>query len=276
VWREFLPSSLENDETGLWRCKTRTEISYPETGNASLLSVEDISFWFQHRNRCIVSAVQRFPPGGPIIDVGAGNGFVARGLQDADFDVIAVEPGIGGALAAQRRGVECVICGTIQDVGFAESSLPAVGLFDVLEHIEHDVAMLTSICAMLKSGGRLYLTVPAYQFLISGEDRAAGHFRRYSSRSLNHALTQAGFNIEYGGYFFFFLPLPIFLFRTLPSWFKADQAHRPDSVSKDHMTPPLIGQVIATALGWESRLISCGGRIRFGGSYLAVARKPWI
>jgi hypothetical protein len=201
---------------------------------------------------------------------------VARGLQDADFDVIAVEPGIGGALAARQRGVEWVICGTVQDVGFAKSSLPAVGLFDVLEHIEDDVSMLTSICAMLKSGGRLYLTVPAYQFLISGEDRAAGHFRRYSSRSLNHALTRAGFNIEYGGYFFFFLPLPIFLFRTLPDWFKADQAHRSDSVSQDHVPPALIGQLIATALGWESRLISCGGRIRFGGSYLAVARKSWV
>jgi hypothetical protein len=131
VCSEFLPSSLQENKTGLWRCKTRSEISYPETGNARLLAVEDTSFWFQHRNRCIVSAVRCFPPGGPIIDVGAGNGFVARGLQDADFDVIAVEPGIDGVLAARQRGVECVICGTVQDVGFAKSSLPAVGLFDV-------------------------------------------------------------------------------------------------------------------------------------------------
>jgi SAM-dependent methyltransferase len=274
VWSEFLPSSLREDETGLWRCKTRAEISYPETGNASLLAVEDTSFWFQHRNRCIVSAVRRFPPGRPIIDVGAGNGFVAQGLRDADFDVIAVEPGMNGALAARQRGVECVIRGTVQDVGFDETSLPAVGLFDVLEHIEDDVATLTSICRMLRSRGRLYLTVPAYQFLFSGEDRAAGHFRRYSRRSLNYALTRAGFNIEYGGYFFFFLPVPIFLFRTLPSWFKADQAYPAHSVSGDHMTPALIGQQISVALAWESRLIACGGRIRFGGSYLAVARKP--
>lgn len=274
MWSEFLPSSLQEDKTGLWRCKTRTEISYPETGNASLLAVEDTSFWFQHRNRCIVSAVRRFPPGGPIIDVGAGNGFVARGLQDADFDVIAVEPGIDGALAARQRGVECVVCGTVQDVGFAESSLPAVGLFDVLEHIEDDIATLTSIRQTLRSRGRLYLTVPAYQFLFSGEDRVAGHFRRYSRRSLNCALTQAGFNIEYGGYFFFFLPLPIFVFRTLPSWFKADQSYRAESISKDHMAPAPIGQLTSTALEWESRLIACGGRIRFGGSYLAVARKP--
>jgi hypothetical protein len=167
-----------------------------------------------------------------------------------------------------------VISGTVQDVGFAQSSLPAVGLFDVLEHIEDDVATLSSICEMLISRGRLYITVPAYQFLFSGEDRAAGHFRRYSRRSLNYALTQSGFNIEYGGYFFFLLPLPIFLFRTLPGWFKADQAYRAGSICKDHVTPALIGQLISAALGWESRLIACGGRMRFGGSYLAVARKP--
>ena len=248
---DFLPPSLERDEMGLWRCGSRTAISYPETGNVDLLAVEDASFWFQHRNRCITSAVHRFPPGGPIVDVGAGNGYVARGLKDAGFEVVAVEPGVNGALAAQQRGIECVICAAIQDMGLGESTIPAAGLFDVLEHIEDDVGALTAIYRMLQPGGTIYLTVPAYQFLFSADDRAAGHFRRYSGRSLGQVLTQVGFTVEYQGYFFMFLPLPILIFRTLPSWLKPDRVREASSVCEDHKTSALVGRLIAAALGWE-------------------------
>jgi SAM-dependent methyltransferase len=264
---------LERDETGIWRCQSGTAISYPETFNADMLKVEDRSFWFQHRNRCIANAVRRFPPGGPIVDIGAGNGYVARGLNDAGFDIVAVEPGITGALAAGQRGIECVICAAIQDIGFAEAAIPAAGLFDVLEHIEDDVGTLTDIYRMLAPGGRIYLTVPAFQFLFSVDDRAAGHFRRYSGRSLVRALSQAGFTIEYQGYFFMILPLPILLFRTLPSWFKPDRV-RDANVAQDHIKSALVGRLIASALGWEARRIARGERVAFGGSCLVVARKP--
>jgi SAM-dependent methyltransferase len=274
VRSDFLPPSLERDERGLWRCESGTAISYPETGNADLIAVEDASFWFQHRNRCITSAVRRFPPGGPIVDVGAGNGYVARGLKNAGFEVVAVEPGITGALAAQQRGIECVICAAIQDIGLGEAAIPAAGLFDVLEHIEDDVGTLRAIYGMLQPGGTIYLTVPAYQFLFSTDDRAAGHFRRYSGRSLGHVLAQAGFRVEYQGYFFMFLPLLILMFRTLPSWFKPDRVRQATSVSQDHKTSAMAGPLIAAALGWEARRIARGKRVIFGGSCLAVARKP--
>lgn len=49
-----------------------TRISYPEGGHAVCREVEDSSFWFAHRNRCIVAAVERMPPCGPILDIGGG------------------------------------------------------------------------------------------------------------------------------------------------------------------------------------------------------------
>ena len=109
---------------------------------------------------------------------------MARGLQDADFDVIAVEPGIGGALAARQRGVEWVICGTVQDVGFAKSSLPAVGLFDVLEHIADDRSELSCAALHLGAGGNLVVLAPAHQFLFSPFDANIGRYRRYCRASL--------------------------------------------------------------------------------------------
>jgi hypothetical protein len=52
------------------------------------------SFWFLHRNRCIVSLVRRFAPDGRFLDIGGGNGYVARGL---------VAAGIGRAAGARYR-----------------------------------------------------------------------------------------------------------------------------------------------------------------------------
>ena len=132
----------------------------PRAGNADCLRVEDTSFWFRHRNRCIVSVVRRFSPDATFFDIGGGNGFVARGLMDAGVDCALIEPGIDGALAAHARGVDPVICATLEDAGIRPGSVAAAGMFDVLEHIEDENAALSEVRKLLASGGRLFLTVP--------------------------------------------------------------------------------------------------------------------
>ncbi|HVH78374.1 MAG TPA: class I SAM-dependent methyltransferase, partial [Stellaceae bacterium] len=190
------PSGLIQDGDGIWQCTTRSPVSYPVEGNRHRLRVEDQSYWFCHRNFCIVEAVRRFPPRGPLVDVGGGNGFVTLGLQQAGYEAALVEPDPHGAAAARARGIEHVICGAFQDVGFAEGSVDALGLFDVLEHIEDDFGALRTFHRCLGPGGRLYLTVPAYQWLASDRDRALGHFRRYSLKSLRALVAQAGFKTD--------------------------------------------------------------------------------
>lgn len=85
-----------------------SKISYPEGGLSRFVDVEQHSFWFRHRNRCIAAAVSHYPPQGAIVDVGAGTGFVGSGLRDAGFEVIAVEPHLDGALISRRRGLKHV------------------------------------------------------------------------------------------------------------------------------------------------------------------------
>jgi 2-polyprenyl-3-methyl-5-hydroxy-6-metoxy-1,4-benzoquinol methylase len=55
---------------------------------------------------------------------------------------------------------------------------------DVLEHIENDRQELIEAKKRLKPGGRLIILAPAHQKLMSPFDKAIGHFRRYSRRSL--------------------------------------------------------------------------------------------
>lgn len=79
-------------------------ISYPDEGNEACFEVEDQSFWFRHRNHCIRELVRNFPPQGPLFDVGGGNGFVAKGLMDAGWEVVLVEPGPSEAISYPEEG----------------------------------------------------------------------------------------------------------------------------------------------------------------------------
>jgi hypothetical protein len=87
----------------------------------------------------------------------------------------------------------------------------------VLEHIEDEAVALKLIHSLLEPSGRLFLTVPAYQFLYSSEDREAGHFRRYTIPRLHRVLANSNFRIEFSSYIFTPLPPLVFLSRTLPT-----------------------------------------------------------
>lgn len=60
------------------------------------------------------------------------------------------------------------------------------------------------------------MTVPAYRFLWSDADHQAGHFRRYTLKTLAAAVQQAGLKPEFSTYFFRWLPVAIMLARSLP------------------------------------------------------------
>ena len=267
-------ADLVQNEEKIWIAAASREISYPSDGNEECYRIEEDSFWFRHRNGIITSVISRFPPGGTIFDVGGGNGFVSLGLQQAGMDAVLVEPGPQGAQNARRRGLENVVCATLEDAGFRPESLPAVGLFDVLEHIDEADSFLKTIHASLVPGGHLYLTVPALRALWSNDDVHAGHFRRYSTSMLARDLTAAGFEVCFCSYFFWFLPIPLFLFRSLPS--KFGMRKEPDaSVSrKEHSRPTgLSSRILDWCLSREQRRTAAGKRMRTGTSCIAVARK---
>ena len=209
---------LRCGEDGIYYAIGSEAVSYPEEGNEACFEIEDQSFWFRHRNNCIRELVRNFPPRGkgPIFDVGGGNGFVAKGLMDAGWDVVLVEPGPSGARNAKKRGLDHVICGTTHSAGFKNGSLPAIGVFDVVEHIDDDLGFLRHLRDLLEPGGMLYLTVPAFNFLWSHEDVDAGHFRRYTLGAMEKKLAEAGLKPVFGTCIFGFLTLPVFLLRTLP------------------------------------------------------------
>ncbi len=58
---------------------------------------------------------------------------------------------------------------------------------DVLEHIEDDAAEMARAAEHVKPGGHVVVLSPAHQWLYTPFDKAIGHFRRYTKRSLRAA-----------------------------------------------------------------------------------------
>jgi len=221
--------------------------------------------------------IDRYPPlgGGPVFDIGGGNGVVAAHLQNLGIQVALLEPGISGARHARLRGIDLVICATTHSAEFPPGSLPAVGLFDVVEHIENDLEFLSHIHDLLAPNGRLYATVPAYQALWSQEDDVAGHYRRYDAKSFCALLAAAGFRVECHSYIFRFLPLPIFLLRALPfKLFGTRQTKPGATLQRDHAVKKgLVSRLIEKLLESEIDILKRGGSCSFGGSVVVVATK---
>ena len=214
-----------------------------------------------------------FPPGGTVFDVGAGNGYVSLGIKNAGFNVVVIEPGIQGAMHARARGLDYVICSGFEDAGFKPETFPAAGLFDVLEHIEDDAGFLRKIKKNLIPGGRLYLTVPVYNFLWSLEDNNAGHFRRYTIKSLVKIFESTGYKIDYISYIFSILPLPIYLFRVVPGYIQKKRNIDPKrNVKKHSIKYGFSGRLVNLILEKELKILMNKKTIPFGGSCLVVAR----
>jgi SAM-dependent methyltransferase len=258
-------------EPGLWVAPERSAVAYPEDGCSGCLALGERSFWFRHRRRCVLTAMRRHPPRGTIFDVGGGDGFVTQALIEAGWDAVLVEPSEAAVTVGRGRGLSPVILATLEDAGFLPNTLPAVGLFDVLEHLEDDFGTLATLRRLLIPGGRLYLTVPAYRFLWSAEDDYACHASRYTLRGLERRLRRAGFEILQGSYIFAPLPIPIFLTRTVPSRLGLRRTRNARTTELEHATG---GRFLDAILGIETRFLSWGARIPFGGSCLVVAEKP--
>lgn len=259
-------------EDGIWVARRTSAVSYPSDASDWCYEVESSSFWFAHRGQCILEALAAFPPEGPLFDIGGGNGYVSALLERQGYDAVLVEPSSKGARNARDRGVVHVVCATLQDAGFRAGVIPAAGLFDVVEHVDDDLAFLENVRALLRPGGRVYVTVPAYRWLWSVDDVRAGHYRRYSRGEIVARLEQAGFVVERATYLFSFLVLPLLALRSIPSKLGLRKVE-----SRGHTGEHVPGSPrLRAVLDWLSRRevsrLRAGRTIPFGTSCLVVAR----
>ena len=263
---------LKRLQERLWTTENMGSVSYPTAAHARIASLETSSFWFRHRNRVIGTLINKYPPEGPLLDVGGGNGSVSLALRRYGLSTIVLEPGMDASSIAHARGLT-VIRATFNAEMFVEGSVSAIGIFDVIEHIDDDLQFLRDVRKVMSRGGLLYVTVPALMSLWSSDDQFAGHYRRYSRHSLRQTLLSAGFEIvALSGFFSLLVPL-VFLFRTLPSAFGSRKVEDVDKALDHHRSEQGTGALMERILSFELPIIARGHAFPFGTSLVAVARK---
>jgi len=223
--------------------------------------------WAQIRSKEIISALQRHTTE-VMWEFGAGSGRVSLPIREAGIAVICVEPLEDNIRQLEQVGLPTVR-GEISSSLVAQGSIGHVGVFDVLEHIEDDVSALRDIHTMLARDGRLFITVPAHNWLFSSRDSALGHFRRYSMSSLKRSLASSGFEVVEARYLFSFLVPVALLTRKIPEMLRLRSSTPKASVDEYAQTKFL------NKLGWLFRFshkIESGLKIPFGLSIIAVAK----
>jgi SAM-dependent methyltransferase len=98
-------------------------------------------------------------PGSSLLDVGTGRGRFVVSARAAGYDARGIEPSERGVAAARELGAPVEPVG-IEDAEVAPSSLDAITIWHVLEHLERPRAALEQIRPWLRSGGALLVGVP--------------------------------------------------------------------------------------------------------------------
>ena len=101
----------------------------------------------------------------------------------------------------QIEGDTNLICSRAEELALASNSFDAIVAGDMLQSCADDMAALREMRRVLKDGGLLCLTVPAYSFLWGEDDEARGHQRRYTVSELRRKVTTCGFQVHRASYF---------------------------------------------------------------------------
>lgn len=267
----MIPEGLVRDAEGVLTSREEVDARYPDTGASEMLRVEDTSFWFRHRNDVVAYVLDRFAPDAEVWDVGGGNGYQAKMLQERGRRVVVVEPGVVGCRNAIRRGVKTVIRASLESLHLPESSLSAITLLDVIEHLPDPVATLAECRRVLRRDGRIVIAVPAFESLWSTEDDYAEHQRRYTMRMLRDHVDRAGLHITWSSFYFQPLLAPIFLVRALPYKLGRRKPAEPDL--SHHGTGGIAQRAVEAMLARELRVLRSGKTLRIGSSIVAVVSR---
>ncbi len=237
-----------------------------------LAALEKGHYWFEPRNRLLVGLAQRlFPEATRYLEIGCGTGFVLEAFAESRKwkRLIGSELHPQGLVHARRRLGERAAF-----VQMDARSIPArdafdlVGLYDVLEHIPEDEAVLASVAEILGPGGGMIISVPQHPSLWSSADDDAHHVRRYRLCELEGKVRRAGFDVLWStSYVMSLLPLMV-VSRVAKRRRQVDQL-----ASLEFNLSPWLNGALRTVLNIEVQLSLRGISWPFGGSRVVVGRK---
>ena len=147
------------------------------------------------------------PSRGKLVEVGSSLGYLLASFRDDGWTVTGVEPDPHTSRYANRKmGIE-TINATLEAAALPDSSVDAVIMLHVIEHVPDPVSTLREIRRILKPGGHLILETPRYDTLmfrlLGKRERSLscdGHIFFFTTDSLRKACVTAGLAWEHVDY----------------------------------------------------------------------------
>ena len=221
-----------------------------------------------------------------VLDVGAGDGYFARGLLatlPAGSTVTCWDANYTASDLMRLRREAAAGLEFCQER--AQGAFDVLVLLDVLEHVENDVAFLGELARnALYPGGSALISVPAWNELYTRHDQVLGHHRRYRPAALRKVVAAADLRLEAAGGLFHSLLVPRALakagerlrgVRATPS--PEGPAAHADTGLGTWRAGRAVTALVGGALWADNQLSRFGARLGLGLPGLstwAVARKP--
>ena len=121
-------------------------------------------WWFRARAELLHTVLgPYFGRPATILDVGSADGpsvgWMKGGHRRITLDLFprGLTPGEG-------------VCGSAEALPFADHTFDVVAAFDVVEHCDRETLAMAELSRVLRPGGRMLLSVPAYQWAWSEHD----------------------------------------------------------------------------------------------------------
>ncbi len=239
----------------------------------------DDHWWFASRTWAIEALMRQVLPktnGLSVLDVGCGAGNMIHHLSRYG-QVRGLEVDPRPVREARLHGYHVEQYDATQPYPSDEATFDLITAFDVIEHVDDDLAILREAYRALKPGGHIVITVPALMWLWSHNDEINAHKRRYTAQTLKTGLAGAGFRVKrlsYNQFFIFPAAAALILLR---------RGHEPELTSHHldeeayevEMEPasPLVN-IILTQVGKVEAGLMRWLSFPFGTGLVTVAQKP--
>jgi len=235
----------------------RNQSSFGADRLARIAELEGTHFWFASRRTLVRRLLDRYLDGRvtAALDVGCGTGSFLPILECYADRVIGLDP-----LGADDARI---VAGVAERLPFEAASFDLAIALDVLEHAD-DRAAVSELARVVRPGGWVVITVPAFPALWSGRDELAGHRRRYRRAELVRLVESRGFGAQETAYYQFFLFPLVLASRALARV-------RVPTIELEEQPSPRLNGLLRRASELEVKL---GGRIPWPwGSTLAIAAR---
>jgi SAM-dependent methyltransferase len=251
------------------------------TAYEQLARREEHYWWYRARRYLATSLLRRYGVASGIraLDIGCGCGgsfpvfdaFVPERIVGVDLSPLAL------SIARRKAPDALLVRGDLSnEFPFGGAFFDVVTDFNVLYHqwVNDDLTTLQHILQLLRPGGILLATEPAFSFLRRRHDRLGMGQRRYTSTSFCRLAQSVGFEPLFTSYFFSFT-FPVALAGALQDTFTS----RASDASRSLELMPLnttINEGLYRLAASEATLISKGLRMPFGATLIAVLRRPSV